>query len=354
MQNTWDILIVGASFAGLACAHAAAGAGVRVAVMERKAGVGAHLHTTGILTAEAAALLPDLPPSLVRPVGRVRLYGPRLRPTTVRHARYRFFATDTPALMAWMADRARAAGADILLGTEFRGGTQDARAVHVNGGALSCRLLVGADGGRSSVARAFGLPENRRFLVGAEWACAGLPLPDPGALHVFLTRRHAPGYIGWAVPGPRDVVQFGLARTPGAPPDLPAFWDFAAPALGWTHAPDIVEERRGVIPVGGRLDPIHKGRVVLTGDAAGLVSPLTAGGIHTALAYGARLGALAAAHLRGAGPHPGPALARAYPTFRMKGLARRVFEALPDPALDAAAAAPALARGAFFWRRRIG
>jgi digeranylgeranylglycerophospholipid reductase len=287
---------------------------------------------------------------MVRPIGRVRLYGPSLRYVDLASRRYRFFATDTPALMAWMTERARAAGAEVMLRTAFREGAQNSGSVQVNGGKFTARLLIGADGGRSAVARAFGLPGNRRFLVGAEWAC---PLTtEPEALHVFLTRAHAPGYIGWAVPGPGHL-QFGLARLPGAPVDLPAFWGFAAPALGLPERPEVLGERRGVIPVGGRLDPVYKGDVVLVGDAAGLVSPLTAGGIHTALAFGDRAGHLAADYLTAGGPHPGPALARAYPRFRAKGLSRRAFEALPDAALDALACLPALAQGAFFTRRRV-
>lgn len=49
---------------------------------------------------------------------------------------------------------------------------------------------------------------------------------------------------------------------------------------------NIVARRAGLIPVGGPVDPIAGDRVLLVGDAAGLVSPLTAGGIHTALESG--------------------------------------------------------------------
>src|SRR4030095_15685927 len=44
-----DTVVVGASFAGLACATALARAGMRVIVLERKADVGEKLHTTGII-----------------------------------------------------------------------------------------------------------------------------------------------------------------------------------------------------------------------------------------------------------------------------------------------------------------
>ena len=59
-----DCVVVGASFAGLACATALARAGLRVTVLERKADVGEKLHTTGILVKDAIdqiALLDGLP-----------------------------------------------------------------------------------------------------------------------------------------------------------------------------------------------------------------------------------------------------------------------------------------------------
>jgi len=77
-----DCVIVGASFAGLACAIALARAGWRVTVLEKKADVGEKLHTTGIIVKDAIdqiALLDGLPTQFVRRVTGVRLYAPNLR-----------------------------------------------------------------------------------------------------------------------------------------------------------------------------------------------------------------------------------------------------------------------------------
>ena len=48
-----DCAVVGASFAGLACATALARAGMRVTVLEKKTDPGEKLHTTGIIVKEA-------------------------------------------------------------------------------------------------------------------------------------------------------------------------------------------------------------------------------------------------------------------------------------------------------------
>jgi len=59
-----DVVIVGASFAGAACALAAAQRGLRVCVLERKRDPGEKLRTTGIIVKEAAECsFPNLLPA---------------------------------------------------------------------------------------------------------------------------------------------------------------------------------------------------------------------------------------------------------------------------------------------------
>ncbi|RYF34875.1 MAG: FAD-dependent oxidoreductase, partial [Comamonadaceae bacterium] len=95
-----DLLVVGASFAGLACARAAALAGLRVMVLEKKASAGAKLHTTGIIVKDAVdsiAWLAEVPASMVRRIEGVRLYAPNMRHVDLHAPGYWFWATDAPA-----------------------------------------------------------------------------------------------------------------------------------------------------------------------------------------------------------------------------------------------------------------
>lgn len=76
-----DVIVVGAGFAGLACARELARAGKRVCVIDRKRDLGERLHTTGILVQEALAdpLLADLPAAIRHAVPAVKLYAPAWR-----------------------------------------------------------------------------------------------------------------------------------------------------------------------------------------------------------------------------------------------------------------------------------
>src|SRR5688572_15481692 len=93
-----DLIVVGASFAGLACARAAAAIGLRTRVLERKLDVGSACRTTGIIVKEAAEEI-DIPRRFTRRIRGVRLYGPSLRWIDLDSRGYYFLATDTPELL---------------------------------------------------------------------------------------------------------------------------------------------------------------------------------------------------------------------------------------------------------------
>ena len=95
----------------------------------------------------------------------------------------------------------------------------------------------------------------------------------------------------------------------------------------------LLNRRGGLIPVGGRLAKWHTDKALLTGDATGIVSPLTAGGIHTAIDSGWNAAHAIADFLGGKGPHPGVALETKYPRFRLKRLMRRALDLNPPNAL---------------------
>jgi flavin-dependent dehydrogenase len=330
-RRHWDCVVVGASFAGLACATALARAGMRVVVLERKADVGEKLHTTGIIVKDAidqVALLNGLPVELVHRVSGVRLYAPNLRHVDLSAPGYYFLATDTPGVMRWLAAKTERAGARIACSTPF----VHARRVYGKfdlGEVGTTSYLVGADGPDSRVAQALGLGRNRRFLFGIEHEYAGAKIADPHRMHCFIDRGIAPGYIGWVVSGV-GLVQVGLARRvrqgqSTARAAMTAFLDRIAPLFDFRAARP-ASIRAGMIPCGGVVSPEAAERALLVGDAAGMVSPLTAGGIHTALQHGTAAGRAIAEYLWGRKPDPSAWLVGSYPRFRVKRLLRFAFD----------------------------
>jgi len=352
---TFDVAIVGASFAGLIAARTLAMRGLSVVVLEAKREPGARVHTTGILVKEAADLL-DLPSDLTRKVRGVRLYAPNRRSVDLFAPGYYFLTTRTADVLRLMAKDARAAGARILCGARVQGMERAAGLTRIAPHGLSARFIIGADGAKSATAAALNLGRNTKFLVGVEAEMEPLPGLDERFLHCFVDSRLAPGYLGWVAPGP-GVTQVGLATRRADKPSLQAFQDATAPyfAYGASH---VVERRSGVIPSGGIVRPFHRPGALLIGDAAGMVSPLTGGGIYLALRLGRLAGLAVAEHLLDAGPEPGLAMARHLPNFAVKQALRRVADLAPANMLMnlALLSAPgrALAQRLYFHRRGPG
>ena len=67
MQHLRDLIVVGGSFAGLACAERAAQRGLSVALIDSKPTPGVGIHTTGLLVQVVVDAL-NPPSRLVRPI----------------------------------------------------------------------------------------------------------------------------------------------------------------------------------------------------------------------------------------------------------------------------------------------
>ena len=156
-----------------------------------------------------------------------------------------------------------------------------------------------------------------------------MEIAEPDRLHCFIDRQLAPGYIGWVVAGV-GVIQVGLARRLRGDQSLAnavmsQFLKKLSPIFDFRSVtPTAI--RAGMIPCGGVVHPVAAPRVLLVGDAAGMVSPLTAGGIHTALKHGSAAGHAIADFLAGKVDDPSGWFVRSYPRFRAKRLLRFLFD----------------------------
>ena len=140
--------------------------------------------------------------------------------------------------------------------------------------------MVGADGANSRIAKDLGLDINREWIIGVEEVFDEVPLTGLPRLHCFLDPRIAPGYLAWVVHD-GEQVHVGVGGYPSFFDPLTALQEFRASLDGIIDLSRSkpVERRGGRIPVGGVLQRIANERGLLLGDAAGAVSPLTAGGL---------------------------------------------------------------------------
>jgi flavin-dependent dehydrogenase len=288
-MDSVDVLVVGAGLAGLHTAASLARRGRDVLLVDRRSTLAGTIRTTGIFvrrTLDDFALPAEC---LGPPIRHVALYPPSLRrPVTLVSDRDEYRVGDMGPLYVASAADAVGAGVRLALGTRYVGRHDDAYVLVDDAGARSvrARFVVGADGARSRVARDLGLDRNRHLLVGAEEVFA-VPAGDgPPTFHCVLDPTLAPGYLAWVINDGHHahvgVAGYGSRFPRGVRHALERF-GAAAPGLAGVERPAQVERRGGPIPVGGLLRRISCPEGLLVGDAAGAVSPLTAGGLDPCL-----------------------------------------------------------------------
>lgn len=345
-MDQFDAVIVGAGLAGLQTARLLARRGARVLLADRKAAVDRSVHTTGIFVRRTLEDFSFPPGTLGPPVRDVVLHSPAGRRVCLRSPREEFRVGRMGELYRRFLEDAVAAGAEWMPDTRFAGleAAGEGSVVRLeSGGArrrVGARLVIGADGATSRVARALGLSENREWIVGVEEVWRGARGEGPPRFHCLLDPVLAPGYIAWVVDDGEEV-HLGVGGYAHRFRPLEAMERFRERAAAWTDLSraELVERRGGRIPVGGVLPRIGCARGLLVGDAAGAVSPLTAGGLDPCLRLSALAARVAGEVLEGGGPEALAAYAgepfRA--RFRTRIALRRVLSAVRSPLLVEAA-----------------
>ncbi len=285
-MKQYDVIVIGAGLAGLQCARLLATEGLKVLLADRKTALDDSIHTTGIFVRRTLEDFDFPEDCLGPPVRHVRLYSPGRRSLDLESPHDEFRVGRMGQLYQRMLDKCLRAGVEWMPATRYAGHTPLKRAlvVRLDGRGfsrwVSARYLVGADGANSRIAKALELDENREWIVGVEEVFAGVPLEGPPRLHCFLDPRIAPGYLAWVVHD-GEQVHVGVGGYPARFDPLAALQEFRGSLNGIIdlNQSSLRERRGGRIPVGGVLEKIANTSGLLVGDAAGAVSPLTAGGL---------------------------------------------------------------------------
>jgi len=292
-MGDYDVTIIGAGLAGLQCARLLARKGLRVLLVDRKNALDQKIHTTGIFV-RRTFLDFDIPADWLGPaIKHVTLYSPALRSMEFVSEHDEFRIGRMGQLYHRYLQQCLLAGVEWLPETSYAGhsSTNGKLTVRLSTGAITTRYLIGADGARSRVARDLKLDLNREWIVGVESVLEGAVVDGPPRLLCFLDPKLAPGYIGW-IAHDGEETHLGVGGYPSHFDPIAAREEFRSRVANIVDLKDAkqIERRAGYIPVGGVLRNIANTNGLLIGDAAGAVSPLTAGGLDPCM----RLSAFAA------------------------------------------------------------
>ena len=332
MTQRYDIVVVGASGAGLLAGYLLARRGYRVAIFEQQPRYRPTRRTLIVTPALRRVLPLDFAPALLHATPWMTVATARREVTIELQAPD--WIIERRRLLFLLLEKAQEAGCRVFFGHRFTGlREEDARvrvrfqrprANHVD--VEATRAILGADGVFSQVARAVGLARAPHIpIVQAE-----VPLPpgwDPRRTQVWFYPRET-RYFYWLIPESRDRGVLGLMTDPGVNPRpliqgflkrlnlKPDRFQGARVAL---HHPRLRAWKRM-----GNVD------VFLVGDAAGQVKNTTVGGTVTGF-WGAQV-AVRAIH-QGV---PFPRAARdLYRELRLHWWVRKALHAFSEAGYDA-------------------
>ena len=292
----FDVAVVGGGPAGLAAACAAAEAGARTVVLERAEHPRYKTCGGGLVGASMglAAARFDIP---ARDTIRAITF------TDNGHRSFTRQSPDRPVLSlvrredfdhAWL-HAAEKAGATVRQNAQVRGIEQDserARITLAGGSTVSAAVVIGADGSAGITSKHVGVTFAQQDL-GLEVELAATPADRAEWRgRVLLDWGSVPGSYGWVFPKD-DELTVGVIMKKGQGGETKDYLARFVERLGLTDR-DVRRESGHLTRCRTDDSPVRAGRVLVAGDAAGLLEPWTREGISYALRSGTWAGAAAA------------------------------------------------------------
>jgi digeranylgeranylglycerophospholipid reductase len=302
---SFDVVIVGAGPAGLMAARKAAEKNVRVLLCEKDLSLGAKRCGEAVSgsTLQDAGIQPS-PKFVANKIKGFTVYAPdESKKVEIWSEELGFgegYILEKPVFLREMAARAVKAGAEIwmrseVLGVERRADGGFKLAVNRLSGKVTveAKILLGCDGVTSLVAQAFFERKGYEVIPCIQYKLVGCRLEEADVPAAYVGREVAPkGYV-WVFPKSREEANVGVGvRGAPAKPYLDKFIERHPEMF---RRAQTVEVKAAPVPISGQISRIYKEDVMLCGDAAGQVIPLTGGGIHSSIVAGKIAGELAGA-----------------------------------------------------------
>jgi len=296
----FDVAVIGTGPAGATAARVAAAAGARTVLIDRAAVPRYKCCGGGLIGLSRAALVADIGP-LIRDSTRRITFSTRMTQRFTKTSRRGpvFELVMRADFDASLVDLAVAAGAELRTGVTVRAlrETDDAVVLSTSAGEVSARVVVGADGTGGRTGGYVGV-RAAQVDVGLE---GEFPVPDARrsywAGRVHIDWGPVPGSYAWVFPK-GELLTVGVIGPRSEGEALRRYYDefVAYVGLGDT-APSAFSGH--LTRCRDEDSPLVRGRVIVAGDAAGLLEPWTREGISFALRSGQLAGEAAAAAARG-------------------------------------------------------
>jgi digeranylgeranylglycerophospholipid reductase len=301
-MESYDIIVVGGGPAGLLAARKASEKDTHVLLLEREKALGKKVCAEAISDTSLKDSELDSRDFIVNEIVGARVYAPdeskSVKISGELIGEHGGYVLDKRMYLEALADATRNAGVDLRLGANVVDVQRNKGSVNTivkeNGEtkALSSKILIGCDGFGSIVARKFFNTSRMTFISCIQYTLEGCKIEDEDLLEFYLGNDVAPrGYV-WVFPKGKGIANVGLGvRGTQAKPYLDKFLKKHRKRFENSKTLSV-----GAAPVvvSGQLDRIVLDNMMICGEAAGHVIPLTGAGIHTSLVAGRIAGRVAA------------------------------------------------------------
>ena len=334
LRRRYDVVVVGAGPGGSVAAREAARRGLSVLLLEKRQEIGSPVRCAEGMAHEL--LVPFIEPDphwISAEVSKAQITVVGDGTTMTRHAEGgRGYVLERRVFDRVLAEEAAKAGAQVMVKTAATGLLLEGgavRGVAARGSAgvmeIECTVVIGADGVESQVGPWAGLDTTlalKDAMACAQYLLAGIEI-DPACCYYWIGQEVAPGGYAWVFPKGEGKANVGLGVQADLAADsalnyLTRFIESQPPLAQGSPVTLVV----GGVPVGPPLPRLVANGLMLVGDAARQVDPLTGGGIANAMIAG-RLAAEVAAQAIAAGDTSAEALAQ-YEQRWMAGRGRKM------------------------------
>ncbi len=308
MKGSYDVIVVGAGPAGSTAARYAAMGGARVIMLEKDREVGVPVRCGEAVDHEGLA--PFIQPDekfLAARISNFKLIAPN--GSTVRpNIEGLGYVLDRKVFDYELARLAADEGAEVVTkayveGVTHTDGAIDGVTVQFHGQRITVKgkIVIGADGVESRVGRWAGIDTTvsmHDMESAAQVTAANIDV-EQDTCYFYFGEKYAPGGYLWVFPKGNKTANIGLAiaadrsRQKHALKFLDEFMAEKFPQAA------ILTKLAGGVPCAETLNKITMPGLMLIGDAAHQVNPVSGGGIISGMIAGKLAGTIAAEIVRG-------------------------------------------------------
>ena len=284
----YDVVVIGGGPAGSRVARDISKEGYKILILEEHPEIGEPSHCAGLVSKDVISLAEVEEDVILNSINGANIYGYDGTRLSFLGSNVYAVVIDRVLFDKRIAHQAEGNGAEILLnaratGIQRKDGLVDV--IFLKDGReerVRANLVIGADGAYSSVAKWMGLPLPSEliytFQVEAEFSSGSLNQVD-----VLIDDDISPGWFSWIIPVDKDTVRIGLGINKRENPRE----YFLKLCSKWSILKDFKEDNirkimAGLIPI-GLISKSYTDNVMLIGDAAFQLKPLSGGGIYLGL-----------------------------------------------------------------------